>query len=35
VLNAPDNSYATLKDWVQKVKVVLTTGLKPGRTEIK
>lgn len=35
VLNAPDNSYATLKDFAQKIKDVLKTGLKPGPTEIK
>ncbi|MCE2936841.1 MAG: DUF5615 family PIN-like protein [Bacteroidota bacterium] len=35
VLNAPDNSYATLKELVQKVKDVLTTDLKSGPTEIK
>ncbi len=35
VLNAPDNSYATLKDFVQKIKGVLRTDLKPGSTEIK
>jgi predicted nuclease of predicted toxin-antitoxin system len=35
VLNAQDNSYATLKDMVQKIKDVLTTDLKPGPTEIK
>ncbi|CAN5372616.1 hypothetical protein BH10BAC4_BH10BAC4_25720 [soil metagenome] len=35
VLNAPDNSYSTLKDLVQKIKDVLTTDLKAGPTEIK
>jgi len=35
VFNAPDNSYVTLKELVQKVKDVLTTDLKPGPTEIK
>ncbi len=35
VLNAPDNSYATLKGCVQQVKDVLKTALKPGATEIK
>lgn len=35
VLNAPDNSYATLKGYVQQVKDVLKTALKPGATEIK
>ena len=35
VLDAPDNSYWTLKDLVKKIKGVLTTGLKAGPTEIK
>lgn len=35
VLNAPDNSYATLKNLVQKIKDVLTTDIKPGSIEIK
>lgn len=35
VLNAPDNSYMTLKELVKKVKDVLTTDLKSGPTEIK
>jgi hypothetical protein len=35
VLNAPDNSYATLKDFAQKIKDVLKSDLKPGPTEIK
>jgi hypothetical protein len=35
VLNAPDNSYSTLKDLVQKIKDVLVTGLKSGPIEIK
>lgn len=35
VLNASDNSYATLKDLVPKIKDVLTTDLKPGPTEIR
>jgi len=35
VLNAPDNSYATLKGLVQKVKDVLTTNLTSGPIEIK
>ena len=35
VLNASDNSYSTLKDFVQKIKDVLTTDLKAGLTEIK
>jgi predicted nuclease of predicted toxin-antitoxin system len=34
VLNAPDNSYATLKDFVQKIKDVLAADLKSGPTEI-
>ena len=35
VLNAPDNSYSTLKELVQKIKEVLTTDLIPGPIEIK
>jgi predicted nuclease of predicted toxin-antitoxin system len=35
VLNAPDNSYATLKELVQKVKDVLKTNLTSGPIEIK
>lgn len=35
VLNAQDNSYATLKDFVPKIRGVLKTDLKPGPTEIK
>jgi hypothetical protein len=35
VLNAPDNSYATLKDFVPKIRGVLKTDLKSGPTEIK
>jgi len=35
VLNAPDNSYATLKHLVLKIKEVLITDLKSGPTEIK
>jgi hypothetical protein len=35
VLNAPDNSYATLIDFIQKIKNVLSTNLKPGPTEIR
>ena len=35
VLNAPDNSYSTLKELVQKIKDVLTTDLKPEPIEIK
>ncbi len=35
VLNAPDNSYSTLKNLVQKIRDVLTTDLRPGPTEIK
>jgi hypothetical protein len=34
VLNAPDNSYQTLKSLVKKITTVLTTNLKPGPTEI-
>ena len=34
VLNAPDNSYLTLKTLVDKIKTVLTTNLKPGPMEI-
>ena len=33
VLNAQDNSYATLKELVQKIKNVLTTDLRPGPIE--
>lgn len=35
VLNAPDNSYATLRGLVQKVKDVLSTDLRQGLTEVK
>lgn len=35
VLNAPDNSYSTLKNLVQKIRAVLATDLKTGPTEIK
>ncbi|MBI1767856.1 MAG: DUF5615 family PIN-like protein [Bacteroidetes bacterium] len=35
VLNAPDNSYVTLKELIHKIKIVLTTTLKAGPTEIK
>lgn len=35
VLNAPDNSYVTLKDIVPKIKEMLTTVLKAGPNEIK
>jgi hypothetical protein len=35
VLNAPDNSYTTLKEFVQKIKDLLKTDLRPGPTEIK
>ncbi len=35
VLNAPDNSYSTLKNMVQKIKDLLTTDLKVGPIEIK
>jgi hypothetical protein len=34
VLNAPDNSYLTLKTLVEKIKTVLTVKLKPGPIEI-
>lgn len=35
VLNAPENSYATLKGLVEKIKKTLTTDLKAGPNEIK
>lgn len=35
VLNAPDNSYATLKELVHKAKEILTPDLKAGPNEIK
>jgi len=35
VLNAPDNSYATLKEFLQKINDLLNTDLRPGPTEIK
>lgn len=35
VLNAPDNSYRTLRNLVQKIDNVLKTDLKPGPIEIK
>jgi len=35
VLNAPDNSYATLKEFAQRIKDILKSNLKPGPTEIK
>ena len=35
VLNAPDNSYATLRELVDKIKATLTTDMKPGPFEIK
>ncbi len=35
VLNAPDNSYATLKNLVPKIKYHLTHELRPGPSEIK
>ena len=35
VLNAPDNSYATLKYLVHKINDALKNDLKPGPTEIK
>lgn len=35
VLNAPDNSYVTLKGLVEKIRKVLTSNLKAGPTEIR
>jgi predicted nuclease of predicted toxin-antitoxin system len=35
VLNAPDNSYLTLRNLVPKIKELLTTPLKPGPIELK
>lgn len=35
VLNAPDNSYSTLKQLVEKLNKLLFTELKTGPTEIK
>jgi predicted nuclease of predicted toxin-antitoxin system len=35
VLNAPDNSYATLVNLVKKIKAALNTGLEAGPFEIK
>lgn len=35
VLNAPDNSYDTLKQLVDKIKVILTANLKNGPVEVK
>lgn len=35
VLNAPDNTYLTLKNLVQKVRDILATDLKPGPVEIQ
>jgi hypothetical protein len=35
VLNAPDNSYLTLKNLVPKIKELLLDGLTVGATEIK
>lgn len=35
VLNAPDNSYASLRNLVQKIDSVLESDLKPGPIEIK
>jgi hypothetical protein len=35
VLNAPDNSYLTLKGLVGKIHDVLKTGLQPGPIEVK
>ncbi len=34
LLNAPDNSYLTLKNLVPKIKEILVSGLKVGATEI-
>lgn len=35
VLNAPDNSYSTLRNIVQGVKELLSTELKPGPVEVR
>ncbi len=35
LLNAPSNTYLTLKELVPIIKEVLTAGLKAGGTEIK
>jgi len=35
VLNAPDNSYVTLRELVEKVKRVLARGLETGPTEVR
>jgi predicted nuclease of predicted toxin-antitoxin system len=35
VLNAPDNTYLTLKQLVHKVEEVLKTDLSPGPIEVK
>jgi hypothetical protein len=35
VLNARDNTYATLKDLVQKIKDILEAELMPGPQEVK
>lgn len=35
VLNAPDNSYQTLKNLVPKIKDVLKADLKVGSTEVR
>jgi hypothetical protein len=35
VLNARDNSYQTLKEFVEKINDVLESELKPGPIEIK
>ena len=35
VLNAPNNTYLTLKDLVPKIKEVLSGDIQPGGTEIK
>src|SRR5690242_2268602 len=34
VLNAPDNSYLSLKALVPKINAILTKDLKPGPTDI-
>jgi hypothetical protein len=35
VLNAPDNSYETLKQLVDQVKIILANDLKNGPVEVK
>src|SRR5689334_1505947 len=35
VLNAPDNTYQTLKALVDKIKTTLVTDLQTGPTEVK